>query len=191
MAMKDHGECGSSGRGRGHGRWPAPTYEIRLTLVGAGTPMGELLRCFWRPIGLAQDTMETPKKVCVLGEHLILFRDGDGRPGLLYPRCAHRGTTLYYGRVEERGLRCCFHGWPVYLPSIRFFAQDGHSVVIFLNVRLGRDLRVSQCPLWHLGAKLLIYLKWANFIIYACRIIGSVVRVKADRISAKADVAYR
>ena len=47
----------------------------------------------------------------VLGEDLIVFRDGQGRAGLVYPRCAHRGTTLYYGKVEERGIRCCYHGW--------------------------------------------------------------------------------
>jgi len=46
-----------------------------------------------------------------MGEELILFRDGEGRPGLVYPRCCHRGTTLYYGRIEERGIRCCYHGW--------------------------------------------------------------------------------
>lgn len=47
----------------------------------------------------------------MLGEDLILFRDAAGRPGLLYPRCMHRGTSLYYGRIEERGIRCCYHGW--------------------------------------------------------------------------------
>ena len=90
---------------------PAPTYEKSLTLVGAGTPMGELLRRYWHPIGLAADAAETPRKVRALGEDLVLFRDKAGRAGLLYPRCAHRGTSLYYGKVEERGLRCCYHGW--------------------------------------------------------------------------------
>ena len=47
----------------------------------------------------------------MLGEDLILFRDKTGRPGLVQARCAHRGTTLYYGKVEERGIRCCYHGW--------------------------------------------------------------------------------
>jgi phenylpropionate dioxygenase-like ring-hydroxylating dioxygenase large terminal subunit len=49
--------------------------------------------------------------VRVLGEDLVLFRDRKGRPGLLYPRCMHRGTTLYYGKVEDEGIRCCYHGW--------------------------------------------------------------------------------
>jgi phenylpropionate dioxygenase-like ring-hydroxylating dioxygenase large terminal subunit len=49
--------------------------------------------------------------VKALGEALILFRDGAGQAGLLHSRCAHRGTTLHYGKVEERGIRCCYHGW--------------------------------------------------------------------------------
>jgi phenylpropionate dioxygenase-like ring-hydroxylating dioxygenase large terminal subunit len=73
--------------------------------------MGELLRRYWHPIGLVSDAGATPKAVRALGEDLVLFRDGAGRPGLVTARCCHRGTTLYYGRVEERGIRCCYHGW--------------------------------------------------------------------------------
>ena len=88
-----------------------PTYNAKLTEVGRGTPMGELLRRYWHPVGMARDAGATPRPVKILGEELILFRDGAGRPGLVYPRCCHRGTTLYYGKVEERGIRCCYHGW--------------------------------------------------------------------------------
>ena len=90
---------------------PAPTYVAKLAEVGRGTPMGELMRRYWHPVGLASHAGATPRKVRLLGEDLILFRDGAGRAGLLHSRCAHRGTTLYYGRVEERGVRCCYHGW--------------------------------------------------------------------------------
>ena len=93
-------------------------YELReaqikddLVRVGRGTPMGELLRRYWHPVGLVADACETPKKGRALGEDLVLFRDGLGKPGLLHARCCHRGTTLYYGKVEERGIRCCYHGW--------------------------------------------------------------------------------
>ena len=96
--------------GTAYGR-PQPTSREDLTRVGPGTPMGELLRRYWHPIGLSADANATPKQVRVLGEDLILFRDGQGRPGLVYPHCAHRGTSLYYGKTEERGIRCCYHGW--------------------------------------------------------------------------------
>jgi len=100
----------STDTGTGYGR-PRPTFMRKLTEVGPGTPMGELLRRYWHPVGVAGDATDTPKAVRVLGEDLVLFRDRQGRPGLVYSRCAHRGTTLYYGRVEERGIRCCYHGW--------------------------------------------------------------------------------
>ncbi len=89
----------------------APSYRSDLTLVSAGTKCGEFLRRYWHPVGLSADATERPIRVRVLGEDLILFRDRAGHPGLLYPRCAHRGTSLYYARVEQRGIRCCYHGW--------------------------------------------------------------------------------
>jgi phenylpropionate dioxygenase-like ring-hydroxylating dioxygenase large terminal subunit len=85
--------------------------RTELTEVGRGTPMGELLRRYWHPIGLGADATDIPRKVRALGEDLILFRDRHGRAGLLHARCCHRGTTLYYGKVEEDGIRCCYHGW--------------------------------------------------------------------------------
>ncbi len=96
--------------GTAYGR-PKPSHRQELAEVGPGTPMGELLRRYWHPIGLLADAGDTPRKVRVLGEDLILFRDKTGRPGLVYPHCAHRGSSLYYGKVEERGIRCCYHGW--------------------------------------------------------------------------------
>src|SRR5258706_129437 len=88
-----------------------PTHNAKLTEVGRGTPMGELLRRYWHPVGLAGHATATPRPVRILGEDLILFRDGAGRPGLVHARCCHRGASLYYGRVDERGIRCCYHGW--------------------------------------------------------------------------------
>ena len=96
--------------GTAYGR-KTPGYKAGLTEVGAGTPMGELLRRYWHPVGLAADAGAVPCRVQVLGEELILFRDGQGRPGLVHPRCAHRGASLYYGKTEAGGIRCCYHGW--------------------------------------------------------------------------------
>ena len=96
------------------------SHKSELTEVGRGKPMGELLRRFWHPIGLSADARETPHKVRALGEDLILFRDKQGRPGLLHARCCHRGTTLYYGKVEQDGIRCCYHGWK--------FDTEGHCL---------------------------------------------------------------
>jgi phenylpropionate dioxygenase-like ring-hydroxylating dioxygenase large terminal subunit len=96
--------------GTAYGR-ARPAHNAALTEVGAGTPMGELMRRYWHPIGLAGDASDTPRQVRVLGEDLILFRDASGRAGLVYPHCAHRGASLYYGKVQAQGIRCCYHGW--------------------------------------------------------------------------------
>ena len=79
--------------GTGYAMKPSTT-RTELTSVGRGTPMGELLRRYWHPIGLVTDATDIPRKVRVLGEDLVLFRDKHGRVGLLHARCCHRGTTL-------------------------------------------------------------------------------------------------
>ena len=100
----------NSKNGVAYGR-PRQQPDEQLSAVGPGTPMGELLRRYWHPVAVSASLGDLPKKVGILGEELILFRDRQGRPGLLYPRCMHRGTTLYYGKVEDKGIRCCYHGW--------------------------------------------------------------------------------
>lgn len=84
-----------------------------LTRVGPETPAGELLRRYWYPVAFATDlTPENPTQfVRLLGEDLVLFLDKSGRVGLLADRCPHRGASLLYGRVEERGIACAYHGW--------------------------------------------------------------------------------
>lgn len=85
-----------------------------LTRTGAGTPMGEYFRRFWLPVALSEELPHAdcdPVRVTVMGECLLAFRDSGGRVGLVSPRCPHRGADLWYGRNEEGGLRCAFHGW--------------------------------------------------------------------------------
>ena len=84
-----------------------------LTQISPGTPCGELLRRYWQPVALTEELPDggAPVKVKILGEELALFRDDQKRPGLLGLHCSHRGTDLSYGRVEDGGLRCLYHGW--------------------------------------------------------------------------------
>jgi phthalate 4,5-dioxygenase len=85
-----------------------------LCRVGPGTPTGELLRRFWMPALLSSELPEPdsrPVRVRLLSEDLIAFRDSDGKVGLLANNCAHRGASLFFGRNEQSGLRCVYHGW--------------------------------------------------------------------------------
>lgn len=89
------------------------TAEIneRLTRLGPGTAMGSLLRRYWVPVAAASQVGEVPLRRRILGEDLVLYRDGEGNYGLVQERCPHRNASLAYGIVEGRGLRCAYHGW--------------------------------------------------------------------------------
>ena len=105
----------------GYGRiGVVPPVNTELTSVGSGTPMGEVLRRYWQPVCLSSDVDELPKLVRILGEELVAFRDLEGRVGVLDAHCAHRGTSLEYGRIEDKGIRCCYHGW--------LYAVDGQCL---------------------------------------------------------------
>ena len=85
-----------------------------LTRVGRGTPVGELFRRYWLPALLATELPGpdcAPVRVKLLGERLVAFRDSTGRLGLIEEFCAHRGVSLWFGRNEENGIRCPYHGW--------------------------------------------------------------------------------
>lgn len=121
--------------GRAYGRPPA-TSDDDLVRVGPGTRGGELLRRYWQPFAYASQAQQLPSKVRIFGEYLILYRDGNGVPGLLYPRCMHRGTDLIYGKVERDGIRCCYHGWK--------FDAEGHCLEIPTEKNDRLRLRVRQ-----------------------------------------------
>src|SRR3990172_9843998 len=85
-----------------------------LTQTSRGAPAGELLRRYWQPAAVAKELPvggAAPLAVKILGEDPALFRDDQGRIGLLGIHCSHRGTDLSYGRIEAGGLRCLYHGW--------------------------------------------------------------------------------
>ena len=84
-----------------------------LTRVGRGTPCGELLRRYWHPVAAAGElTEEKPiKAVKILGEELVVYRDKRGQHGLVGEHCPHRLASLAYGRVDDEGIRCPYHGW--------------------------------------------------------------------------------
>jgi phthalate 4,5-dioxygenase len=91
-----------------------PQENERLTRVGRGTPMGETLRRYWLPAALSSELPDrdgAPVRVRILGEDLVAFRDSDGKVGLVDAFCPHRRAPMFFGRNEECGLRCVYHGW--------------------------------------------------------------------------------
>ena len=82
-----------------------------FTRVGPGTPMGELLRRYWHPVGCTELVANKPTRTKVLGEELMLYRGENGKAVLMQLRCAHRSLALDYGRIEGNSIRCPYHGW--------------------------------------------------------------------------------
>lgn len=95
----------------GYHRRSTACEDAELTHTDPGTPCGEFMRRFWQPVAMAAQIKDLPLAIRVLGEDLVLFRDLSGRVGLLHKHCSHRRTSLEYGIVAERGIRCCYHGW--------------------------------------------------------------------------------
>jgi phthalate 4,5-dioxygenase oxygenase subunit len=94
-----------------------------LTRTGPDTPMGRLMRCLWIPAMTAAEVPapdEPPVRLTLLGEPLVVFRDSEGRIGVLDEHCPHRGASLFFGRNEQAGIRCVYHGWK--------FDVDGHCI---------------------------------------------------------------
>ncbi|WP_158541566.1 Rieske 2Fe-2S domain-containing protein [Pelagibacterium lacus] len=90
-----------------------PQENEQLSRVGPGTLMGNFLRQFWTPVCLSSELVADgdPLRLMIMGEKLIGFRDTSGRVGVLDHRCPHRCASLFFGRNEENGIRCAYHGW--------------------------------------------------------------------------------
>lgn len=117
----------------------------RLTRVGPGTPMGEVLRRYWHPIAAAAELDDVAvKPVRLLGEDLVLFKDRGGRHGLVDRHCPHRRADLSYGYVEQCGLRCSYHGW-LYDSSGRCLAQP-YEDVANPRARFKDKIRIKAYP---------------------------------------------
>ncbi|MFF7550999.1 Rieske 2Fe-2S domain-containing protein [Streptomyces canus] len=127
--------------GTAYGR-PKPSYNARLREVGPGTAMGEALRRYWHPVASSETLIAgaLPQKTRVLGEDLVVFRDGQGSPGVVIERCTHRGASLFYGRVEDDGIRCCYHGWK--------FDVQGRCIEQACEPGLGRRRDAARQP-WY------------------------------------------
>lgn len=127
----------------------------RMTRIGPGTPAGTLMRRYWQPLcPLAEVTAEKPvKRVRILGENLVLYRDTTGKLGLVGERCPHRHASLAFGRVDAQGLSCPYHGWKFNAEGscIATPAEDDRSPI-------KNEVRISAYPVQHLGGMVFAYM---------------------------------
>ncbi|HEX3247673.1 MAG TPA: Rieske 2Fe-2S domain-containing protein, partial [Chloroflexota bacterium] len=126
----------------------------RLTRVGPGTPMGNLMRRYWHAIATAAELDQEPVlSVKVLGENLALYRSPHGELGLMAERCPHRGASMVYGIPEDGGLRCPYHGWK--------FSSEGvclEQPAEPENSTFKHRVRIPAYPVQELGGLIWAYL---------------------------------
>src|SRR6202044_201001 len=165
---------GERDRGRGLGRFrlssalqlPDIWYNVAsmttheqndfLTRTGPGTPMGDLMRRYWIPALLSSEIPEPdcpPVRVKLLGERLIAFRDTAGRVGVMDEFCAHRGVSLWFGRNEEGGLRCPYHGWKYDTSGLCIEVPSEPAESGFCN-----KIKLTAYPCVELGDAIWIYM---------------------------------
>ena len=126
-----------------------------LTQTGPGTPCGQMLRSYWQPAALSEELPPggPPIPLRLFGEDLVMFRDETGKVGLLDAHCAHRGTDLTYGRIEDGGLRCIYHGW-LYDVTGRCLATPGEP----LGSRLYEQVRHQAYPCQEVGGVIFTFM---------------------------------
>jgi phenylpropionate dioxygenase-like ring-hydroxylating dioxygenase large terminal subunit len=133
-----------------------------LTESGAGTGMGELLRRFWLPVLLSEELPDAdgpPKKIVVMGEELLAFRDSRGVVGVIDQYCPHRGANLWLGRNEECGIRCVYHGWK--------FDTDGRCVDMptsYPDLNAKELIRIKSYPVREWGDMIWAYMGPADAV---------------------------
>jgi 5,5'-dehydrodivanillate O-demethylase oxygenase subunit len=126
----------------------------RLTRVGPGTPAGNLMRRYWHPVAAKAQLLErSVMPVRIFGEDLVLFIDGQGRPGLVSDRCAHRRVKLEHGYTNDAGIVCPYHGW-TYNVAGRCVAQPGEPPESTFKDKI----RIASYPVQELAGLLFAYL---------------------------------
>src|SRR5213596_3497439 len=133
-----------------------PKENELITRVSPGTPMGNAMRRYWIPACMSSEIADPdspPVRVKLLGEDLVAFRDSDGRIGLLDEYCPHRRVSLFFGRNEECGLRCVYHGWK--------FDASGQCVDMMnepAEVSFAHKIRTTSYPTVEIGGVIWAYM---------------------------------
>ncbi|SRR5579875_145033 len=94
----------------GYYKSEVPPHDPEITHTGPGTPLGEYMRRFWQPVCMSEQLTDVPHAIRIMGEDLVAYRDKSGTVGVLQRHCCHRGASLEYAIVQNRGLRCSYHG---------------------------------------------------------------------------------
>lgn len=132
--------------------------DAELARVGPGTPCGEYLRCFWHPVLMTGELGELPRAIRILGEELVVFRYGpEKKIGLVHKYCPHRRASLEYGKCEDRGIRCCYHGW-LFAPDGEILETPAEDIGAKPVARIRQKTRLGAYPVIEFNGLIFTYM---------------------------------
>tara|TARA_B100001142_G_scaffold223051_1_gene221202 strand:+ start:1805 stop:3166 length:1362 start_codon:yes stop_codon:yes gene_type:complete len=148
---------------RGYKQANVPKIDESLARTDVNTPCGEYLRRYWHPVALTSEVNETPREIRILGEDLVIFKTIKGNIGLVHKACPHRRASMVYGKTEERGIRCCYHGW-LFSTNGEILETPGEDPNSKQAAKLRKTFKLGAYPTIELNGLIFSYLGPMNRI---------------------------
>jgi phenylpropionate dioxygenase-like ring-hydroxylating dioxygenase large terminal subunit len=142
---------------RGYKQAIIPKIDEGLARTDTKTPCGEYLRRYWHPVALTSEVSETPKEIRILGEDLVIFKTSMQNIGLVHKACPHRRASMAYGKTEERGIRCCYHGW-LFSPNGEILETPGEDPNSKPAIKLRETFKLGAYPIIEFNGLVFSYL---------------------------------
>ena len=148
---------------RGYNQAIVPKIDESLARTDSKTPCGEYLRRYWHPVALTSEISEVPKEIRILGEDLVIFKTTKKNIGLVHKACPHRRASMAYGKTEERGIRCCYHGW-LFSPDGKILETPGEEPDSKVAAKLRETFKLGAYPVIEFNGLVFSYLGPMNKI---------------------------
>ena len=148
---------------QGYNQSQEPKIDDLLAHVGPGTSCGEFFRRYWHPVALSSEVDKYPKEIKILGESLVIFRTPSKKIGLVHKHCPHRNASLVFGKCENKGIRCCYHGW-LFAPDGEILETPGEEEDSESAKNIRKKLRLGAYPIKEFNGLIFSYMGPPNEI---------------------------
>ena len=142
---------------RGYKQSTVPKIDEVLARTDSKTACGEYLRRYWHPVALTSEVSEIPREIRILGEDLVIFKTSKGNIGLVHKACPHRRASMAYGKTEEEGIRCCYHGW-LFSPNGKILETPGEDPESKQAKKLRETFKLGAYPVIEFNGLVFSYL---------------------------------
>ena len=142
---------------KGYKQSTVPKIDEILARIDPSTPCGEYLRRYWHPVALTSEVSEVPKEIRILGEDLVIFKTPKGKFGLVHKACPHRRASLAYGKTEDKGIRCCYHGW-LFSTNGEILETPGENPESKSALKLRETIKLGAYPVIDFNGLIFAYL---------------------------------